>query len=371
MPTRAANVYLHAETVGSLQRPEYLLEAHGRLGRGQISIAEFKRCEDRAVDEAIALQESVGLGVVTDGEQRRQTFHEWLITAVHGVTAEPAFPIPLRGLPGQADLIRQSPVSVTGRLSLRRSSFAEEFSYSRSKATVRLKVSIPSPMIYLLHIGPNTRDVYPDPFDLFADAARLLNEECRELARLGCEYIQIDAPELTHPSDPLLRQSVFPERGIVPDEFIARAGDLLNIVTDVPGVEFALHFCRGNSPTHYFSAAGYEAAVRNVCRDVKNVTTFLMEFDDERAGPLEFLQDVPDEKRVMLGLISSMKRAALEPVDGLIARIDEASRFHPRENLGISPQCGFCSQVGTQGFDRDRQHEKLRLLVNVAREAWG
>ncbi|HWM68695.1 MAG TPA: cobalamin-independent methionine synthase II family protein [Steroidobacteraceae bacterium] len=362
---------LHAETVGSLQRPAFLLAARSALARGEISAASFKKIEDRAVDESLGLQEAVGLQVVTDGEQRCESFHEWLIAAVDGVTRTPALPIPLRGLPGYQDETRCSPVSVTGKLRLEQSSFVEEFVYARAKTTRRIKVTVPSPMIYFLHIGRETRNVYPNPFDLFTDAAHLLREECRRLAQAGCDYIQIDAPELTHPSDPLLRRTTFPERGISPDEFAERASDLLNIVTDVPGVEFAVHFCRGNSPTHYFSAGGYEAAIRNVCHGVKNASTFLMEFDDSRAGPLEFLRNVPDEKRIMLGLVSSMKRAELEPVEDVISRIEEASRFHPRENLGIAPQCGFCSQVGIQGFDQIRQRQKLELVVEIARRAWG
>jgi|SRR5882757_5480608 len=362
---------LHAETVGSLQRPDFLLTARSALARGEITPAVFKRIEDRAVDESLQLQEAVGLQVITDGEQRRESFHEWLVTAVDGVTRTPALPIPLRGLPGYPDESRRSPVSVTGKLRLKQSGFVEEFVYARAKSTRRIKVTVPSPMIYFLHIGPETPSVYPNPFDLFTDAAYLLREECRRLAQVGCDYIQIDAPELTHPSDPLLRRTTFPDRGISPDEFAERASDLLSIVTDVPGVEFAIHFCRGNSPTHYFSAGGYEAAVRNVCHGVKNASTFLMEFDDWRAGPLEFLRNVPEEKRILLGLVSSMKRAELESADELLRRIEAASAFHPRENLGIAPQCGFCSQVGIQGFDQVRQRQKLELVVDIARRAWG
>lgn len=361
----------HAETVGSLQRPDFLLAARAAVARGELVPRAFKQIEDRAVNESIELQESVGLQVVTDGEQRRESFHEWLITSVEGVSLTPAFSIPMRGLPGHPDLVRSSPVSVTGKLSLKRFSFAEEFTYARARTTRRIKITVPSPLIYLLHIGPQTAAAYPDPYEIFADAARLLRRECQELARLGCDYIQIDAPELTHPSDPLLRQTMFPDRGIAPDEFAARASEMLNIVTDVPGVEFAIHFCRGNSPTHYFSAAGYEAAVRNVCHEVNNASTFLMEFDDARAGPLEFLRNVPDHKRVMLGFISSMKRAELEAADDIVRRIDAASQFHPKENLGIAPQCGFCSQVGIQGFDGVRQRQKLELVVDIARRVWG
>src|SRR5580698_10347373 len=133
----------HAETVGSLQRPDFLLAARAAVARGELVPRAFKQIEDRAVNESIELQESVGLQVVTDGEQRRESFHEWLITSVEGVSLTPAFSIPMRGLPGHPDLVRSSPVSVTGKLSLKRFSFAEEFTYARARTTRRIKVTVP------------------------------------------------------------------------------------------------------------------------------------------------------------------------------------------------------------------------------------
>ena len=365
------NTHNHAETVGSLQRPQYLLDARVAHQKGVISTAKFKRTEDRAVDEAIALQESVGLQVITDGEQRRHSFLDYIVKASTGLSAVESLGFTLRGLNGDPDIPMKMPVSVTERVRSKCSTMnTEEFVYLRAKTAKLVKVTVPSPLCYLVFIGENTRSVYDDPFDLFYDAAIMLREECARLSELGCEYIQIDAPELTWPGDPFLRETAFPERLVSADRFAGEACDLLNTVTDVPNVRFGIHLCRGNHPTHAFSLGSYEAVAAKAFKKLKNVTTFLLEYDDPRSGSFECLTEVPEDKSVVLGLISSMKRPTLESPNELVRRIEDAARYFPRANLAISPQCGFCSQLGFTGFDRAVQEAKLRLLVDVARRVW-
>jgi 5-methyltetrahydropteroyltriglutamate--homocysteine methyltransferase len=365
------NETFRADVVGSLQRPGYLLEALKGRASGALSCAEFKKIEDRAVDEAIDLQESIGLDVVTDGEQRRKQYRDWLVEAVEGLSPIPAFPVPLRGLPGHADISRREPNTITGRLRLKRSVSVEEFAYARAKASKPIKVTVPHPMHCLLHYGEATADVYPDPFELFNDAAELVKQECSELAAIGCQHIQIDAPIVTWAFDKQLRQSFFPSRNIPPERFLEEAVRLVDLIAEVPGVRFALHLCRGNSPTHYFSAGSYDEAAKVVLSGTRNISTFLLEYDDWRAGSFEALKYIPDDKVIVLGLVASMKNAALESTEELKARIDEASKFVPLRRLALSSQCGFCSAVGLQGFPASVQEAKLRRIVEVARQVWG
>src|ERR1700683_4944708 len=242
----------HVETIGSLLRPQYLLDARVQRATRGISDSAFKRLEDSAVDEAIRLQEGLNLEVITDGEQRRYSFTDWLCEGVQGLSPVESLEFTARGLNGRADISMRRPASVTDRLRAKRSTIGEEFVYARAGAVKPIKVTLPSPLAYLIFIGEKTRSAYPDPFDLFHDAAVLLHRECQYLASLGCEYIQIDAPELTWPGDPFLRQTAFPARGISPDRFADEACALFNIVTDVPNVRFGIHFCRGNSTNHGF-----------------------------------------------------------------------------------------------------------------------
>jgi 5-methyltetrahydropteroyltriglutamate--homocysteine methyltransferase len=359
-----------AENIGSLQRPSYLVEAIQRRKAGTISAAEFVRIEDRAVDEAIALQEQLGLDVITDGEQRRVHFREWLTLAIDGLSPIPAPAVTLRGMPGHADVKRSDPLTVTGKLRFRRSVAAEEFAYARGKAKKPLKITLPHPMTYVLMYGPESREAYPDPFVLFEDAAQLLRQECRNLAAIGCEYIQIDAPIMTLPLDPQFRDEYFPKLGISPDRFLSEAARLMDVVADVPGVQFAAHLCRGNSPTHYFSGGAYDRAAKVLFQGAKRIDTFLLEYDDWRSGSFEALKDVPHDKVVVLGLVSSMKNPIIEPVEDLVARVEDASKYFPRKQLALSAQCGFCSMVGLEGFDSSIQRAKLQHVVAAARRIW-
>jgi 5-methyltetrahydropteroyltriglutamate--homocysteine methyltransferase len=358
-----------AEVIGSLQRPAYLVEALKQHKAGTLGTAEFKRVEDRAVDEAIALQEEVGLDVLSDGEQRRLHFRDWLTRAVDGLSPIKAPPMRLQGMPGHSDVERSDPLTVTDKIRLKRSVATEEFSYARGKTDQPLKISVPHPFTYHLMYGPESRQAYPDPFELFHDAALLLLQECRELAELGCEYIQIDAPVLTLPLDHNAHES-FTRLNVSPQRFLEEGVKIMDVIADVPGVKFAAHYCRGNSPTHYFSGAGYDEAARTLFQGSKNIDTYLLEYDDWRAGSFEALKHVPTDKVVVLGLVSSMKHPLIESVDDLVTRVNDAARFFPKENLALSPQCGFCSMVGVEGFDASVQKAKLKQVVAAARRIW-
>ena len=363
-----ANIY-RAEVVGSLQRPGYLTDAQKQQKAGTMSAAAFKRIEDRAVDEAIALQEEVGVDVLTDGEQRRFHFRDLLTRDVEGLSPIKAPPIRLQGMPGHENIERSDPLTVTGKLRLKRSVATEEFVYARGKTRKPLKIALPHPFTYRLMYGPESRQVYPDPFELFHDAALLLLQEARELANLGCEYIQIDAPVLTLPLDPKY-SDYFATLNIPSERFIEEGVKIMDVIADVPGVKFSVHYCRGNSPTHYFSGVGYDAAAKVLFQGSKKVDSYLLEYDDWRAGSFEALQFVPRDKEIVLGLVSSMKYPQVESVEDLVARVEEAAQYFPKENMALSPQCGFCSMVGVEGFDASVQKAKLKQVVAAARRIW-
>jgi 5-methyltetrahydropteroyltriglutamate--homocysteine methyltransferase len=358
-----------AEHIGSLQRPKYLMDAIKQHQAGTISIPEFKRIEDRAVDEAIALQEEVGIDVITDGEQRRMHFRDWLVKAVEGLSPIKAPPARLQGMPGHTDVERSDPYTVTSRIRLKHSVATEEFVYARAKTQRPIKVTVPHPFTYYLMYGPASKQAYPDPLELFQDAAQLILQECRELAALGCEYIQIDAPVLTLPLDPKAGE-FFGNLGMSPERFLEEGVRIMDVIADISGVKFAVHYCRGNGPHHYFSSGAYDRAAKVLFQTSKKVDTYLLEYDDWRAGSFDALQYVPNDKVVVLGLVSSMKQPQLESVDDLVARVQEASRYFPLENMALSPQCGFCSLVGAEGFDASVQKLKLKQVVAAARHIW-
>ncbi len=359
-----------ADTIGSLLRPTYLKEARHAWHAGTLPTHEFKRIEDRAVDEAIALQEAAGLEVMTDGEMRRIIFTGTLTEAIDGISSVPSPSWRWHGQTPQEDMDFQAPVSVTGKIRRRRSLATEEFAYARGKTRKTLKMTLPSPLMLALFWSPeHSITAYRDPFALFADAVDILRQEVHELAGLGCQYIQIDAPELATLVDESQRRATYEARGVSTERMLGEGIEMLNALADAPGVTFGLHMCRGNNAGHWMSQGGYEVISKQVFQRATKYDIFLLEYDDWRSGSFEPLRDIPPEKVVVLGLVST-KKEAVEPSEGLITRIEEASRYFPREQLALSTQCGFASVLQGNPITEAAQEGKLRLVVEVARRVW-
>lgn len=363
-----------AEVIGSLLRPAYLKQARQQWESGQLSTLDFKRIEDHAVDEALAIQEQTGVDVETDGEMRRTHFIAPLTDVVSGVQSIPAFkriwkrPHDPKQPAEQTEI--QVQYAVVDKIRRLRTLTSEEFSYARSRACKPLKVTLPSPLMMTLRWSPQySRDAYPDPFELFKDAAEIVRQEAQELAALGCEYIQIDAPELGMLCDPERRRQDFAQAGIDPGRLLSDGIDLLNSVATVRGVTFGLHLCRGNNRGYYVGEGGYEAVARQVFGRAHNFALLLLEYDDWRSGSFEPLREMPPDRGVVLGLIST-KRAELESVESVIARIEEAAGYYPREQLALSTQCGFGTVWEGNPISEAIEAAKLRLVANIAHQVW-
>jgi 5-methyltetrahydropteroyltriglutamate--homocysteine methyltransferase len=361
-----------AEVIGSMLRPGWLKQARTDFAADRLSTAQFKRVEDRAVDEAIALQERSSVDIVTDGEMRRSGFVAPLTDYVDGFEAVPFDTRRWHGIGdgsgGQTNLA--VPLTVTGKLRRRRSLAAEEFIYARARAKRPLKATLPSPLMLAMRWSPeHSAAAYPEPFALFADAVDILRAEVAELAALGCEYIQIDAPELATLVDPSTRERVFESHGISTARMLGEGVEMLNALAAVSCVTFGLHLCRGNNAGHWLSSGGYEAISKEVFARATRYDTFLLEYDGPRAGSFEPLADVARDKCVVLGLVST-KSDELEAPDALIARIDEATRHFPREQMALSTQCGFASVLAGNPIAEATQEKKLRLVADVAHRVW-
>ena len=359
-----------ADVLGSLLRPGYLAEARQKHEAGQVSDDEFKKLEDRAVDEAIALQENAGVDVVTDGEMRRFTFFDQLAAALDGVTHEEGEAVPFHSQPGKVDVDFHSPVSVTEKVRRKRMLSPEEFKYSKSRASKPVKVTLPSPLMFFTMWSPeHSTAAYNDPFELFADGVELIREEAQVLADLGCEYIQIDAPDFGQLVEDSERER-WERLGIPVSRVMGEGVEMLNAVADVPNVTFGLHLCKGNYQSLWISAGGYEEISSHVFKGTPNFDRYLLEYDDERSGGFEPLRDLPDDKVVVLGLVST-KHDDLESVEDLSARVDEAANFFPRDQLAISTQCGFASVAMGNEISVEAQERKLRRVAEAAEAIWG
>jgi 5-methyltetrahydropteroyltriglutamate--homocysteine methyltransferase len=356
-----------SDVVGSLLRPGHLKDARDRHEAGTLSHAEFKRVEDRAVDEGVALQVRAGLDVLTDGEMRRYAFYGHLIDAVEGFDPLGGWAIPFRNEAGEK-LVLSRPV-VVSRLRRKRPLCAEEFTYLRARTDRPAKTTlISAQQAAAYYDSDKSKSAYPTIKAYLADLVDILRDEVAELIRLGCTYIQIDSPQYTALLDPQLREG-YRQRGNDPDRLLDLSIEMDNAVIGAhPGIVFGLHLCRGNNQSKFYAEGDY-GPITKVFRNTR-FQRFLLEYDDERSGGFEPLRQVPEDRTVVLGLVSS-KKATLESKDELKKRVDSAAAIVPLERLALSPQCGFASTMEGNLLTPADQEAKLRLVAETAREIWG
>jgi 5-methyltetrahydropteroyltriglutamate--homocysteine methyltransferase len=358
----------HTDVIGSLLRPRYLTQARDAFAAGQLSASDFKRIEDRAVDQAIAMQEGIGLDVVTDGEFRRFSFLDQVVSEIDGV--EPIEGAPIHFKSAAAEWVWHNPFTVTSKIRQKRKITLEEFAYTRARATKRVKITFPSPLLFYSSWSPTlSTAAYRDAYELFADAAAIIKGEIEALAAMGCTYIQVDAPDIGSIVGPENRETR-ENLGMPTERTLTEGLDIFNSVGDVPGVTFAVHVCKGNNMSQWMSEGGYELTAAAMFSRLTNFSVFLLEYDDARSGSFEPLAKAPDDKQIILGLVSS-KTTTLEPVAELTARVHEAARYTGLERLGISTQCGFSSTLpGANLTTEDVQERKLELVAEVAASIW-
>jgi 5-methyltetrahydropteroyltriglutamate--homocysteine methyltransferase len=356
-----------SDVVGSLLRPAYLKEARDRHEAGELTEAAFKQVEDRAVDEAVALQIRSGVEMITDGEMRRYAFFGHLIDAVEGFDKYGGWAIPFRDDKGEK-LVLSRPV-VVSRLRRKRPLCAEEFTYLRARTHHPSKTTLVSAQQAAAYYdGEKSKAAYPKIENYLADLVDILRDEVEELIRLGCTYIQIDSPQYTALLDPQLREG-YRQRGNDPDKLLDLSIEMDNaVIGNHPGIVFGLHLCRGNNQSKFYAAGDY-GPITKIFRNTR-FQRFLLEYDDQRSGGFEPLLQVPEDRTIVLGLVSS-KKAQLESKEELKQRIEAASEFAALERLALSPQCGFASTAEGNLLTEEDQAAKLRLVAETAQEVWG
>jgi 5-methyltetrahydropteroyltriglutamate--homocysteine methyltransferase len=378
---------VRADVVGSLLRPEYLREARAAAREGTIGDDELRAAEDRAVLEAIALQEGAGIEAITDGEYRRTG---WI--AFIPMVDDPLFEAPVSGFeflnaasgwrglwktgagdPADTSALPPEEPFVTRRLRVERDIVGDEFSFLEANATARAKYTIPAPSWSRIFWHPeHSTGAYATSDDFIEDIARLTREHIVDrLVELGCDYIQLDAPNYAQWHIDPGNRAVFEEYGHdMAHELVADA-ELDNLVFEgLTGVTRAMHMCRGNAPGGMWAASGgYEVISGEVFPRLTNFDRLLLEYDTDRAGGFGPLADVLPHHQVVLGLVTT-KDGTLESPDAVAARVEEATEYVPLDRLALSPQCGFASGEIARTMTPEEQEAKLRLVGEVARRAW-
>ena len=378
---------VRADVVGSLLRPEYLREARAAAREGGIDHDELRAVEDRAVEEAIALQEDAGIEAITDGEYRRTG---WI--AFIPMVDDPLFEAPVSGFefldaasgwrglwktgggePADTSALPPEEPFVTRRLRVERDIVGDEFVFLKERAKARAKYTIPAPSWSRIFWHPEfSTDAYPTSDEFIEDIARLTREHIVDrLVELGCDYVQLDAPNYAQWHIDPGNRAAFEEHGHDMAQELVADAEFDNMVFDgLTGVTRAMHMCRGNAPGGMWAATGgYEAISSQVFPRLTNLDRLLLEYDSDRAGGFGPLADVLPSHEVVLGLVTT-KDGTLEDPDEVAARVEEATRYVPLDRLALSPQCGFASGEIARTMTIEEQGAKLRLVGDVARRIW-
>jgi 5-methyltetrahydropteroyltriglutamate--homocysteine methyltransferase len=361
--------------VGSLKRPPELVQAWRAWEDGKLPIEQLRKVQDDTIRDAVAMQEKLGLPIVTDGEFRRGGWSRGFLNAVEGFEFrgsklvfrnDEGFSTPSPAPMTTKPIKRKQPIVV------------DDYRFIASVAKNRVKVTMPTPSH--MHFGQFKEavdvKVYPDVEKYWDDLIAVFRQEIAELYAAGCRYLQLDEVPLALLCDDKIR-AVAKSEGDDPDKLAARYIDVLNrAVADRPAdMTIGMHLCRGNMESLWMGDGGY-APIAEALFNRADVDAFLLEYDSARAGDFGPLQHLPAGKRAYLGIIST-KNPALESVDELLHRLDEASRFAPMDRLGICPQCGFASAamskfaVKPSKLTPDLQTLKFGRLLEVGQRAWG
>jgi 5-methyltetrahydropteroyltriglutamate--homocysteine methyltransferase len=355
-----------ADHVGSFLRPQQLLDARANQ---RLSPTELTRIEDEAIVACLEEQRKRGFRIFSDGEMRRSTFMSAFNQAVEGVADGDAVQRQWSGT-----IVTGLGVAV-GKIRAARRMTSHELEFLKAHSPGAIKMTIPSANQFpaIMFKKGITDAVYADRRELLEDCAAVIAAEVHALADDGIDYIQIDAPRYSYFIDPKWRDYLRTEMQIEPETALADAiaadNRALDRVTGRPGLVTSIHLCRGNNRSQWYAEGGYDDIAEKLFNGL-NVDAFSLEYDTPRAGTFEPLRFVPKGKTVILGLISS-KLAELEPVDMVLRRIDEASKYLPLDQLAVSPQCGFASMAEGNLLSIDDQWRKMDLVADVARRVWG
>ena len=357
-----------ADHVGSLLRPAAIAEARAKRGKGELGAAELKAIEDREIEKIIHKQESIGLKSVTDGEFRRAWWHFDFFGMIEGIDLrDAASGIQFQGAQTKA----QAPHIVAPFRFPPHHPMLEHFRFLKMHARATAKMTIPSPSVLHFRAASVNATLYPDRESLFASLVELYRDAISAFYEAGCRYLQFDDTAWAYLCS---KDEVEKAKGRGTDvRNLPRAyAQMINRVLEAKPKDMAIttHVCRGNFRSTWITSGGYEPVAEGLFGSC-NYDGYFLEYDTDRAGGFEPLRFVPKgSKQIVLGLVTT-KKGALESRNEIKRRIAEAENYVARDQLCLSPQCGFASIEEGNILAEEEQWAKLNLIVEVANELWG
>ncbi len=371
MPTKLPS---RADHVGSFLRPQSVIEARQHRQADNISYADLREVEDKAIAELAEWQQKLGLKAITDGEFRRYFFHTDFLLKLAGVEERGGLKKAFKNDAGKDVQFAPPVMVVTDKIKHQQPIQLDDYKFLASKVGkgCTAKVAIPSPTMLHFRAGRDgiPADVYPDMDEFFADVANAYRAEVDSLAEAGCRYLQFDDTNLAYLCDDTHRADAA-KRGLDPDATTKQYAKLISdsFASAPADMVKAMHLCRGNFRSSWAAEGGYDP-VAEIMFNECDIDAFFLEYDDARSGDFSPLRFLPKGKTVVLGLVST-KLGDMESKDDIKRRIEAATKYADLDQLALSPQCGFASTVHGNDITTAQQADKIRLCVEVAEEVWG
>ena len=359
--------------VGSFLRPQALKDAKTAYQNGKISKEELDKITDEEITKVVAKQKELGFHVITDGEFRRNFWHLDFMWGLDGVAHENTG----NGVKFDAELAVLDDTYLVGKIKAKAHPFVEYFKFLKQfedENTVA-KYTIPAPaQTFQQMIVPanfeSTRKFYPTNEELIHDIGIAYQNVIKQFYDAGCRNLQFDDCTWGVIVGDAAKQR-YKLLGIDLEEVKSQLLAVNNLALEAKPDDMVItsHICRGNYHSTFFASGAYDSVADYVFAK-ENVDALFLEYDDERSGGFAPLEKVSDDKKVVLGLITT-KSPVLEEKNKVIARIHEAAKYIPLDRLCLSPQCGFAScEIGNK-LTEDEQWAKLKLVKEIAEEVWG
>jgi 5-methyltetrahydropteroyltriglutamate--homocysteine methyltransferase len=361
-----------AEHIGSLLRPPDLMKERARFARGEIGQADLTAAEDRAIREALRLQEQLGFRFVTDGEFRRRSYHSFFYRQLGTLSIDTIAGADAVGAKDGGGRGAQPVAMIGSRVQWTHPINAGDVAFLKANSHLLPKVTIPGPCALHFRGGDAavTAVAYQDADLFWSDTVEAFGKELRALADAGCRYVQIDETAFAKFGDPDV-QAMLAARGDDWNRLIDKYIDVTNRILRAAPAELhiGMHLCRGNRGGHWHAEGSYENVAERLFNALA-IRFYFLEYDSPRAGDFTPLRHVPGHKSVVLGMVST-KVPELEDKTALRRRLDEAAKFVTLDRLAISPQCGFASVDTGNPVTPAAQKRKLELVCELARDIWG
>jgi 5-methyltetrahydropteroyltriglutamate--homocysteine methyltransferase len=368
----AAKPPFRAEHIGSLLRPPEFMRERARFAKGEIDQAALAAAEDKAIVEAIRLQERLGFKFVTDGEFRRRSYHSFFYAALGKLRIDTIGGADAVGASGAGGRGAQPMAIVGSRVQWTQPINGPDASFLKAHSSRWPKITIPGPCALHFRGGDAavTATAYRDMDRFWSDTVDAFGRELHALADAGCRYVQIDETAFAKFGDAAV-QAALAARGDDWNALIDKYIDVTNRVLRAAPEEMhiGMHLCRGNRGGHWHAQGSYEDVAERLFNALA-IRFYFLEYDTPRAGNFMPLRFVPKHKSVVLGLVST-KVPELENKAALKTRVEEATKFVALDRLGVSPQCGFASVDTGNPVTAAAQYRKLELVCELARDIWG